>query len=286
MLALSILGCGNVGKTLAALWRKYSVFEIGPIYNRDPSHTAEALTFIGAGSLCSRIGELTDADFIMVATPDKAIVEAVHILSSEGRLKPGTVVFHCSGALGSDLLQPLQRSGVLIGSAHPLMTFSNPETLISAKVSFGCAVEGEKEAVVKLRDVFEQIGCNVFEIDPGKKALYHTATVMVCNYLTALIESGLKVYECAGIPRDAALKAISPITKVTLENVLQLGPAAALSGPIARGDYETVAAHVNSLKALGDEGLVDVYKILGKVAAELAERMGKDVAAVRRIVGS
>ena len=122
-------------------------------------------------------------------------------------------------------------------------------------------------------------------IDAQSKVLYHAASVIVCNYLAALVETGLRCYEKAGIPRDVASAMTQPIVRETLENVIHLGPGPALTGPIARGDASVVARQVQALDAW-DSGAAQIYRSLGAAAVALARERGDADAAALDAIGT
>jgi len=145
------------------------------------------------------------------------------------------------------------------------------------------AAEGAEGALLVLQPAFERVGGKVSLIDARAKVIYHAASVIVCNYLTSLMETGLRCYEQSGIDRETATAMTEPIVRETLENVLQLGPARALTGPIARGDASVVARHLEALDAW-DERVASVYRALGTLAVELARSRGDtDMSALERI---
>ena len=102
------------------------------------------------------------------------------------------------------------------------------------------------------------------------KVLYHAAAVIACNYLTALLDASVTLCGKAGIDPQTALAAMSPLAAATLENVAELGTAQALTGPIARGDAQTIARHIDSLSECDDD-LLALYKTTGKWALRLAK---------------
>jgi predicted short-subunit dehydrogenase-like oxidoreductase (DUF2520 family) len=136
-----------------------------------------------------------------------------------------------------------------------------------------CAAEGDAAALDVLVPAFEAIGGRIVRIDPAAKTLYHAASVTVCNYMTALMEAGLRCYERAGIPRGTASAMIEPLARETLDNVFRFGTARALTGPIARGDAEVVARQAALLASM-DPVLAAIYRDLGAVAVDLAREHG------------
>ncbi len=139
-----------------------------------------------------------------------------------------------------------------------------------------------------LISAFESAGARVSAIDPGAKTLYHASSVLICNYLTALLEAGLRGYERAGISRDIAQPMMEPLVRETLDNVFRIGTVQALTGPIARGDDAVVARQLQVLSE-SDPGIARIYRALGAVAVDLAQAQGGADALVleriRRMLG-
>jgi predicted short-subunit dehydrogenase-like oxidoreductase (DUF2520 family) len=171
--------------------------------------------------------------------------------------------------MNSTDLEAAAAAGALVASVHPLKTFAEPRDAVRTFAGTYCAAEGDGGALQILQPAFERIGGNVSLIDAASKLIYHAASVIVCNYLSALIETGLRCYEKAGIPRDIASAMTEPILRETLDNVIQLGTSRALTGPIARGDASVVARHLEALNAW-DVGVAGIYRQLGGAAVALA----------------
>ena len=150
-------------------------------------------------------------------------------------------------------------------------------------------MEGDAAALAVLKPAFELSGARVAEIDPAFKTIYHAASVIVCNYLTALLETGIRSYEKSGFKRDEALHVMEPLVRETLDNVFRLGTVEALTGPIARGDHAVVARQVDALAAW-DPRVAEIYKQLGAVAVDLARAQGsadpKALAAIERTLAT
>ena len=152
---------------------------------------------------------------------------------------------------------------------HPLKTFADVSAAVLTFNGSRCAAEGDTAALSVLQPAFERIGAQVFAINAPKKTLYHAASVIMCNYLTALLETGARSFEAAGLPRDDVMRMVEPLVRETLDNVFALGPARALTGPIARGDIDVVRRQVEALTAL-DPRVGEVYRSLGVIATQLA----------------
>jgi predicted short-subunit dehydrogenase-like oxidoreductase (DUF2520 family) len=149
------------------------------------------------------------------------------------------------------------------------MSFAKPLSANSEFSGTFCGCEGADEALQLLRPYFQQIGGRCFDIKSEEKPLYHAATVMCCNYLTALTETSAELFTQAGLQRETALQLMQPIMQATLSNIFLQGTTAALTGPIARGDTKTVAQH---LEAIREPNTSAIYKALGIAALKLSKQ--------------
>ncbi|HZN24487.1 MAG TPA: DUF2520 domain-containing protein [Burkholderiales bacterium] len=274
MKTLNVIGAGRVGRTLASLWSEKHTFEVKDVLDGKPDGARAAVAFIGDGIAVEAIEAMRPADVWMITTPDRAILASVQTLAGAGLLRQGDIVFHCSGSLASSELAFARTLGAHVASVHPLKTFADPREAVRTFVGTHCAGEGDRGAMDVLVPAFERIGGRVAEIDPQFKTIYHAASVIVCNYLTALLETGLRCYERTGLSRETATAMIEPIVRETLDNVLELGTADALTGPVARGDDAVVARHLHALEAW-DARVASIYRELGAVALDLARRRGE-----------
>ena len=268
-LRLNILGCGHVGQTLAHLWAKADLVQIQQILNTSLSSAQAAVTFIGAGEALGDMQAMQFADIYMLTCPDKALETCSKILAEAQLIKQGDIVFHCSGALSSDLLSNLKAQGAWVASIHPVKSFANPSLGIHTFQSTYCGVEGDSEAVEVLKSLFEAIGGHFFSIHAEQKTLYHTASVFACNYLVALQQVSLRTFAQAGVEESLALKILQPIVEETVTNVFKLGPVRALTGPIMRGDTVVVERQLTTLGHLQTHDAA-LYSLLGLEALQLA----------------
>ena len=271
---INVIGGGRAGRTLARVWALNGTFAIGDVLDPSSEAGADAVAFIGSGRAVSALDEMRSADVWMLTPPDGRIVSCGKALAASGLLKAGNVVFHCSGALPSRDLAAAMTHGTAVASIHPLKSFADPKAAAQSFDGTYCTAEGDATALAVLKPAFERIGARVFEIDPTFKTIYHAASVIVCNYLVALLETGIRSYEKSGFKRDDALRVMEPLVRETLDNVFRLGTAEALTGPIARGDHAVVARQVDALEAW-DPRVAAIYKELGAVAVELARAQGK-----------
>ena len=273
MKTLNIIGAGRVGRTLTALWFQRKVFAIQNVLNRTPASTRDAVAFIGAGRAAAALQAMQPAGVWLLATADGEIAPTAASLAASGLLRAGDVVFQCSGALPASELRTVVPRGVAVASVHPLKSFAEPAQAVRTFGGTYCVAEGDAAALAVLKPAFQQIGARVSEIDAQFKTVYHAASVMVCNYLTALMEAGLQCYAKAGVPRATASAMMEPLVRETVDNVFKLGTIQALTGPIARGDHAVVARQLQALREF-DPRIAEIYRALGVTALELARAQG------------
>lgn len=288
MKTFSIIGCGAVGKTVGRLFYEAGILEPRDILTRSLESARQAAEFIGAGRGTASWQELREADLYLVAASDDAIATCAKALAQSGAVRPGVVVCHLSGALSSAVLEPVARLGALVASVHPVKSFAQPGVCVTDFAGTWCGIEGDPAAVDFLSGAFRAIGGEIFTLDPRFKTVYHAGSVMVCNYLTALIEAGARAYQKGGVPREQAFQVMEPLVRATVENVFRSGTAQALTGPIARGDAAVVSAQLEALEAWDGE-MARLYRDLAVVALEISRRRGQasdsGLAALAKLLG-
>ncbi len=268
---LSIIGCGKLGKTLGRLWSDTGTFRINDVMNRTDDAALRATSFIGAGRAVTNFTDLQAADIYLIATPDDGIAEACERLADTGHLTPTTVVFHCSGALPSHALASASARSAKVASTHPIRSFAAPENLIHCFAGTYCGVEGDTAAIDILQLAFEAIGANMVMINADLKVLYHAAAVFASNYTTTLLGVAQDAYVTAGIAPDVALKLMEPLVRESIDNIFHLGPARALTGPIARGDMATIEKQQRAVSNW-DRQYGELYAQFVTLTAELAAK--------------
>jgi predicted short-subunit dehydrogenase-like oxidoreductase (DUF2520 family) len=271
---LTIIGGGNVGKTLGRLWRSNQTFIIQDVLSRTLESAQRAVAFIEAGHAVDDYTKTRPADIYMIVTPDDRIASCCDELARTGHLSEETVVFHCSGALPSTELQSAIQQGASVASIHPIRSFASPNQVIQNFFGTYCGIEGDHRALDILAKAFSAIGAEMVPIKADSKTLYHSGAVFACNYLTTLLDVAQQAYTHSGIPKQVALKLMEPLVRETIDNIFHVGPEQALSGPIARGDMLTVEKQQHAVSAW-DKQYGDLYEQFAKLTAELAARRKK-----------
>lgn len=264
---LNMVGAGKVGRVLGRLFASSGAFVLQDVLTRSPGGSAQALAFMGAGHAAASIDSMRRADCWMLAVGDDQIESVCAALAAAGQLD-GAVVFHCSGAKPSSVLAA---PGALVASVHPVRSFADPHQVATHFSDTFCGIEGDAKALAMLAPALALIGARAVMIDAAAKTVYHAASVFASNYLVTVLDAALRAYRAAGIDDAVARQMAGPLAAETLANVLRIGPEAALTGPIARGDMDTVARQQAALDAW-DGTTGQLYASLAKATGALALR--------------
>jgi predicted short-subunit dehydrogenase-like oxidoreductase (DUF2520 family) len=246
---VAIVGAGNLGSALARSLQDAG-YAIEAVIARSRGASLQK-----AKQLAQQVGaraatDLSDVEARLVwfCVPDAAIAAAAQSLAGQIEWK-GRVAVHSSGALGSDEMAALRRRGAAVASVHPLMTFVRRSRPSLRGVPF--AIEGDAAAVGVARRVVRDLGGLAYSIRKKDKAAYHAWGTFASPLFTALLATTEEVATLAGVSRKAARQRMIPILLQTLANYASFGAAGAFSGPIVRGDVDTVKRHLRVLRGAG-----------------------------------
>ena len=246
-------------------------WNIGAIVAQSEASARRAVRFIGAGSAHAGIPRrIVASTIILIATPDGAVAQVAQDLARVGSEElQGRVVLHTSGAQDAGVLSPLRECGAAVGSMHPLQTFSGVSVPPLEGRVF--AIEGDVMAVRAARKIARALGGAPLQIDALDKPLYHAACTLAAGHALVIVEAAIQLMMSLGLKRGEATRALLPMTRQVLQNCERLGPRAAWTGPLARGDYEVVAAHVNALQQYSPE-YKEAYEALNRLAERVLTR--------------
>lgn len=271
MKSVTIVGPGRVGGALA-LSLPPEEYQIDDLICRSHESRADpALRDLPALRPMDSVSEVV-SDIVFITTGDGAIAEVAGELRD--RVRPGSFVYHTSGALSSQVLSKISEAGVHVGSIHPLVSISQPE-LGKARFSgsYFC-VEGDPEAVLLAEMIVSDLGGLSFTIDTSAKTLYHAAAVMACGHLVALFDSAVEVLSHCGLSPEQSKTILLPLVMSTVENLSQQSISSALTGTFGRADVETFSRHLNALNENVSDDLLEIYLLLGERSLELAAAEG------------
>ena len=268
---MSIVGTGRVATALGRVLAGSALIALRDVLGRRAASARAAVEFIGAGAAVAGWADLRAADVFLLAVPDDQIGACCMQLVATGVVHAGTVVFHCSGALGAAVLAEARVAGAAVASLHPVRSFGDPAGVARDFAGTFCGIEGDVQATVALREIFEAIGARVIPIDAANKTLYHAAAVFASNYVVTLIDVAMQTYSQAGVAPALALEMIAPLLRENVENAFRLGPETALTGPVARGDTGTVMRQQAALAGWNPDHAA-LYARLAETTAALASR--------------
>jgi len=265
--SLSIIGAGRVGRALGRRLRELG-WKIGAVITRSEVSARRAVRFIGAGKAHAQMTrQIVSSRVILIAAPDDETAgvakELAHIGGEELR---GKVVLHTSGAMNARVLDPVKACGAAVGSMHPLQSFSGVVVPVLEGRVF--AVEGDTQAVRAARQIGRSLGGSPVWIPGGKKILYHAAATMAASNVLAVEEAASQLLMSAGMKRRQATGALLKLTRQVLENMERLGARAAWTGPLSRGDFNVVEAHLEALRESPAEFAL-AHEALNRLAARL-----------------
>jgi len=211
---------------------------------------------------------LREADAVLITVPDKAVSVVAQTLMEKKALRAGQVVLHTAGVLDSSVLSPLQSLGATTGSLHPLQTFADPRLAAQRLHGIYCSLEGDDAAVAFATRLVQDLGAVPVVIDPGLRPRYHAAAVLASNALVALAAVAT---DLLALPEG--LQALLPLMRGAMENLETVGLPDALTGPVERGDQETIRVHLNALQ--DNPTALHVYTALGRATVEVAARKNR-----------
>jgi len=273
-----IVGAGPVGSSAGYLLARAG-YRITSVVSRTRASADEAAAFIGAGAPTTDAARaVSGAEIVLIATPDRVIKDVCEYISAGGMLKAGTLVAHLSGAHSLHLLDAAKAVGAYRAVVHPLQSVPGREQGVKNLPGSYFRIEADPEALETAKDLVKALGgvelvMPKWRSDKHSAALYHAGAVTVSNFFVALIDYGIKFYEALGAGKQEALNAVLPLIRGTLHNIETLGIPDALTGPIMRGDLQTVRDHLEAMQAKAPE-LLGLYKELAKQTISVARDKG------------
>lgn len=260
-----ILGVGRLGSALACLARD-AAYTVAAVTAGHKGTVAAFSKATGFPAFVDNVEAAKRGEVIILTVPDRILPEVLAELVKGKQLQQGQILLHTSGVLAGEVLAPARQFGVAIGSMHPLQSFADIETARQNLSGSAFAIDGDSKAVNAASRLALDLGGRVLRVPPEERALYHAAACFASNYVVALLHVAESLLSRWVIEEQDALKALLPLVTGTLRNVAAQGTAAALTGPIMRGDTATVAQH---LKALPEEFL-SIYQSLGQATLRLS----------------
>ena len=265
-----LVGAGRMGLALGTALLRSGAAERVAYASRTPERPASPLLEEPGATWTGDAAAPPDGTtVVLLAVPDDAL-PAVSVRLATRAAPRGAAALHLSGALTAAVLEPLHEAGYAVGTLHPLQTVADPETGVERLRGCAFAIGGEPAALGAARRLVADLADQILVVPPTARPRYHAAAVIASNYLVAILHLAARQLGPVGLDERDAVRALLPLVRGTLENVEELGIPAALTGPIARGDADTVRLHLGRLSP-GDRLL---YCALGREALRVAARAG------------
>jgi len=274
---LSIVGAGRVGISLGKRLRDLG-WRIGAVVTRSKATARAAVRRIGAGKPFDRLtADVCGADVVLFGTSDDALPGIARGLARVcGAGCKGKIVLHTSATLDRLALAPLAKLGAATGSLHPMQAFGGKVIPHLKGVIFG--IEGDPAARSLAQSIAKSLGGIPVVIETADKPAYHAAAVMAGGGIYPLLEASLQLLMSIGFTREKASQTLLPLLRQIFDNIERIGPRAAWTGPLSRGDYAVVAKHMQALRRYPPE-FRKSYAALAELAAQV---LSKDPAAARK----
>jgi predicted short-subunit dehydrogenase-like oxidoreductase (DUF2520 family) len=232
----------------------------------------------GAAATTDNATAAAEARLVLLAVPDGEIGAVANELAASASMRwRGRIVLHHAGALGTEPLRPLEGKGAHIGVLHPLQCLGGTELSSKALPGSFARIEGDDRARATARSVARALGLSVLrlprDLTAEQRRLYHAAASLLSNDLLALMAVGCDLLSSIGLSESDAVAALSPLARGTIAQLESEGFGAALTGPVVRGDAETVAMHLRAL-ARHSRTAEAVHRILSRRLLRLAVGRG------------
>lgn len=275
---VAIIGAGRLGGACGLLLARAG-YRIVAVTARTRRSAAAAARFVGAGAAMTDVAQAAaGAAIVLITTPDRAIRAVCERIARGGGLRRGVLVVHASGAHALELLDAARQAGARRAVMHPLQSVPSREQGVANIPGSFFRIEADPGVLQRVRTLVRACGGRELALprwsaDPASAALYHAGAVAASNYLVTLLDFAVRHLQALGADRLQALQALVPLVRGTLANVERLGIPQALTGPIVRGDVETITGHIAALRQRAPE-LLELYLHLARQTIPLAQERG------------
>ncbi|MDQ3127640.1 MAG: DUF2520 domain-containing protein [Chloroflexota bacterium] len=266
---IGIVGAGAVGTALGvALGR--AGWPIHAVASRDDARRERFRSLVpGVRAFIDAQPLVEEVELIVLAVPDDALPS----LAGELNMYSGQAMIHTSGLLGAEVLASAMAAGTQVGSFHPLVAFADLERAVAALHGATVAIDGDDQLTDLLARMAEAIGATPVRLAPGAKPAYHAAAVLAAGGFDALLDAIAELGRVAGLDEAGSLAIYGGLIEQTLGNARSLGIAAALTGPMIRGDRGTVRSHLSALVTHAP-AVIPVYLALAEREVAIAAERG------------
>jgi len=269
MIDVSIIGAGNLGTALGSALSQKG-YRIKALSCRTLSSARKSLQIVGEGkALTDNTQAAKQGKLIFICVPDNEIGKVIKKLSGSTIPWKEKYVFHCSGLVSVEVLKPLRTKGALTASFHPVQSFSQKKGGPKQFEGIYFGLEGDARALELAEKIAGHLGGYSIIIKGKDRALYHAACSVASNFFIVLLDVAVSLLKFIGFEEKTASKIVLPLIQGTLQNVKELDLESSLTGPVIRGDQESVKQHLEALQKY--PGYLEIYRSLAAQALEIAK---------------
>jgi predicted short-subunit dehydrogenase-like oxidoreductase (DUF2520 family) len=268
-LRIGVVGAGRVGAPLGAALARTGHHIIGVSAISEASRNRAAALLPGVPILPAD-EVVKSAEMVLLTIPDDVLPGFVEGGAKAGLFQPGQIIVHTAGRFGTGVLEPAARCGALALAIHPIMTFTGIAMDVERMHGAMFGVTALASILPIAQALVLEIGGEPTVIAEGDRIAYHAALAWSANFLNVLVAEGMDQLRAIGVADPA--KALAPLLGAVLDNVLRSGDQA-LTGPIARGDAQTVAQHLRVLNERSPE-IRNAYDVLARLTVRRASNAG------------
>jgi predicted short-subunit dehydrogenase-like oxidoreductase (DUF2520 family) len=268
--SIGVIGAGRVGAVLAAALRAAG-HRVAAVAGESDASRTRIETLLPGVPVDKPTAVAKACDVLLLTVPDDSLDNVVRMLVASGAIRSGQYVVHTSGRHGLDVLAPAEKIGARGVAMHPAMTFTGTDLDLTrlAGCMFGVTARDADRALAS--GLVDDLGGRLMWIDEDRRVLYHAALAHGANHLVTLVSQAMDLLREAGSPDPAAT--LSPLLGAALDNTLAYGDAA-LTGPIVRGDVQTVQAHLQTMAATAPS-TVEAYVAMARATVNRAVVTGR-----------
>ena len=269
-LGVGVVGAGRVGAVLGAALRAAEHAIVGVSAVSEASRERAENLLPGVPIL--EIPDIVErSELVLLAVPDDSLAPLVSGLAKTGAWQAGQLVAHTSGRYGTEILAPARAAGAIPLALHPAMTFTGMSLDLTRLTDSSFGISAPAAVLPIAQALVVEMGAEPVVIDEADRVLYHAALAHASNHLVTLASQSTQLLSSLGVEHPDRL--LGPLMRASLENALASGEGA-LTGPVARGDVGTVAAHARALAGAGTEDLRSAYQALSAATASRAVDRG------------
>lgn len=258
MQKIGFIGVGPVG-TAFGVRLSQKGYKVVAVYNPTLAKAQRFARAVPNCHICETAQGVADiADFVFITTPDDVIPK----VAGQVNWHAGQTVIHCSGACSTDVLEPAREKGAKVGSLHPCQTFASVDQAVENLPGSTFAIEAEEPLLTQLKEMVTALHGSWLELKAEDKVLYHASASIACNYFYTIVKVAADLWQNLDKSTAEATQAFVPILRGSINNLSNVGLPGCLTGPIARGDLDTIHKHLDALEKRAPS-VVGLYKALG-----------------------